>query len=67
MAMKYNHNPYYTMTVLLEYISRLLKIAINVFYIYISYYAVIILTAFPDPLCSKYAGIIGGSLSLSLS
>ena len=38
MVIKYNQSPYYTMTVLLEYIGCLLKIsinvAINVFYIF---------------------------------
>ena len=42
-------------------ISHKCLIAININFI-ISYYAGIMLNAFNNPLCSNYAGIIGGSL-----
>ena len=59
-----DHNLYYTMTALLEYIDCLLKIFLNAINIlHISYNTNIMLNAFIDPLCSNYAGIIGGSLN----
>ena len=67
MVIKYDHNPYHMMTVLLEYIDLLLLISISALILllmYFTYFLIMLALCLMPSLthyAQSYAGIIGGS------